>query len=361
VLFRSLDSLNIPNNKLNEITHTFELSESEKIIRIFTENTFYSFAFTNKNRVFGWGLNSSNEIINSEIKFYSKPSLISLNLNRDEKIKDIRQFIGGPAFITDNNRIIINSSSYLKTNYQHDKDIIKTAAGMDALIFLDSSGDLFVFGGNLNGLLGISNIDYIKNPTKINLNLLLTEKVKDLQMSYNGAYILTSLDRIFLWGASRSGNLVLEKINLIVEPVDVTSQLKLGPSEDIISINAMNHYFIVGTDKRNYYRFGRKIINVGESKNIFKFEKNFNRIYSDPINYDTFVLYENGFTSNKTLNFKLFEFLDKSDVILINVKHGTKMSEISNLNSSYYLLGDFSVIDDNFIPELSQFIYRVNS
>jgi alpha-tubulin suppressor-like RCC1 family protein len=361
-----VDSLNVQGNILNDITNIFDLEISERIIRVFlSENNFKTFVLTNKNRVFGWGLNIAElgGVIDAKMNFNSKPMVVKIELDQEEQIRHFINF-AGTTFITNKNRIIMSKSSNFasttNTNYKHNKEIIKVANSSSALMFLDSSGDLFIYGYNTDNLLGSSGIVNYKEPTKINLNLLITEKIKDIQMSFKGVYVLTTFNRLFVWGDNRKGNLVIEKILAVNEPLDVTSQLRLESNESIVSINAMNHYLIVGTDKNNYYRYGRKIDNVGETKSIFKFEIDFVRIFSDPVNFDTFVLYENGFTSNKDLNFKLFLLLTKSGVVEVNVKHGTKMSEISSLNNSLYLLGDYSVVDGDFTPKLNQFIYRVN-
>jgi alpha-tubulin suppressor-like RCC1 family protein len=362
---KGLLGVDIPNsqeNVLYDITSNFELEDSEKIVRVFTENSLNSFALTNKNRLYAWGNNFNKQIISSEEVFFTKPILINLNLETLEEIKFISSSYNLTAIVTTKNRIITIGKTTINEFINHNKEIIKiSSGGVDSFIFLDDSNELYAYGSNFHRLLGSRDINFSNNPVQIKIDLLPFEKVKDIQTSFDGAFVLTTFNRVFVWGNNNNATLIFENVSFIETPTEVTSQIRLKSEEEIKLIYATVHYFHVITNKNNIYRFGRRVSNVGEAKVNYSYNFDFIKIFSDTGIFGTFVLYENGFTSNKDLNLKLFTKLTKSEVVEVDVKHGTKMSEISSLNSSYYLLGDFSVIDDNFIPELSQFIYRVNS
>ncbi|MGN0106988.1 MAG: Ig-like domain-containing protein, partial [Hominilimicola sp.] len=92
-----------------------------------------------------------------------------------------------------------------KLVFSDDVYIVKIAAGEDHAMALDSNGDVWTWGSNEYGQLGLGNVDasYITVPRKINLGNI-TDKVSDIFAGPHSGYIIT--DKIDTYEQNNSDN-----------------------------------------------------------------------------------------------------------------------------------------------------------
>ena len=80
-----------------------------------------------------------------------------------------------------------------------DVKIFKSA--MTASMAVNSSGELYVWGNNENGMLGLPYPDYIEIPTKIKCS----EEIKDICFSNNGIMFVTNSGELYVSGMCKDG------------------------------------------------------------------------------------------------------------------------------------------------------------
>lgn len=85
-----------------DVTEQFDLHENERIVRVFTGQD-YSFALTDENRLFSWGMNWSGQLGDATDDNQSIPQDITANLDLDwnERILDLRSDYHSIALTSD--------------------------------------------------------------------------------------------------------------------------------------------------------------------------------------------------------------------------------------------------------------------
>lgn len=188
-----------------EVSQYLHLDSKEKIIEV-SLGLNHSSALTSAGRLFLWGRNQDGEIGDgSRTTRYSPVEITSsMGLSKGESIVHISM---GALF----------SSA------------------------LTSSGRLFMWGKNDSYELGDGTSTTRLTPTEVteSFQLSLGETILQISMGADHSSALTSLGRVFMWGASNSGQIgdglmIWEAMH----PTDITDRFSLASGETIIQIDA---------------------------------------------------------------------------------------------------------------------------
>lgn len=140
----------------------------------------YIVAITNDNRVFGWGSNQYGQI-------------------------------GQGVILSSRDNDILSPTSI---NIPSDSEFIQVVAGARHTMVLDSNGDVWVFGDNSFGQLGINEevsnrTKVFGNPTKIDPEYFNNIKVVEIAASEYTSYALLENGDVYAWGTDYQGQLVI--------------------------------------------------------------------------------------------------------------------------------------------------------
>ena len=198
------------------ITPYFELSDNETIEKI-SLGVVHSSALTNKGNIFTWGFNGEGLLGNQSTENYPKPTNITsyVNLEADEFITDIE--MGG------------NHSS-----------------------LLTSSNNIFIWGQNEYGELGINSNDSIDTPHLITdiFSLAQDDSIKTISLGTINSFVVTTQGKIFGWGYNRYGGLGMNSnLNAYIPKLVYLSKIELI---DSMSINNNSQLTIYTPEKELY-------------------------------------------------------------------------------------------------------------
>ena len=205
-----------------DITLQFDLFEDEMIIKIDTGSN-YTMALTNQHRLFAWGENSSGQIGNGTQTNVLTPL-------------DVTSFI------------------QLSSN----EDIIDFSLGAFHSGVLTSQGRILTWGMNMNGQLGDGTNDDRNLPTDITmqLGLLPSETVTSMVCGFLNTAILTSMDRILIWGDNMFGQLGNGTTDMATTPIDITTNITLNLTESIKEITLGGAHSALLTSEGRLFMWG---------------------------------------------------------------------------------------------------------
>lgn len=240
---------------------------------------------TNDNRIFGWGSNQYGQLA---------------------------QFVTAN---TKDNDLLVPTSIPIGENL----DFIDLALGARHTMILDSNGDVWVFGDNSFGQLGI--LEEVSNrnkifgtPTKIDASYFNNEKVVQIAASEYTSYALTETGDVYAWGTDYQGQLVIGDDHDI-ELLGTTEKMINYPVKtrfsDVVSIKARSENVGVMTTDQKVFVAGSntlKQLGVSSYTNLFsntpievteKYTKDGTAIVSDIVDFEiggvaNFILLENG-------------------------------------------------------------------
>lgn len=133
--------------------------------------------------------------------------------------------------------------------------IKKVALGQFHSSAISESNDVYMFGYNSNGQLGIGNYNNQYTPEVLNPDTFDNEKVIDVALSDNGSYFLTENNNIYTCGENYSGQL-----GLGFESSSVATPQKISNSdynnENILKISAIDQTQHILTDQGKVYAVG---------------------------------------------------------------------------------------------------------
>ena len=139
--------------------------------------------------------------------------------------------------------------------------ITKVTAGRDFSLALSNLGNVYSWGRNNNGQLGIGTTSSALLPQKINFtNLGEGEFITKIGAGHHHAFAVTNLNRVYGWGSN-----LYNEINSSVtishrSPVNIFSTNSFNPtdpSEVIVVISGGQHYSTILTNHGRIYSWGR--------------------------------------------------------------------------------------------------------
>ena len=189
----------------------------------------------NKNNIYSWGFGKYGELGEKEINYSLEPIKINLILNKREEISKIECGEYHSSFITNNSNIymfgknIFGQLGLNHTNYIFEPEllkfeekitIIKISLGGEHTLLLSEQKNLYSFGLNIFGQLGLGdNINRIL-PTNVDLTLNYGEEIKNISAGAQHSLILTSNNRIFSCGFGKNGSTgfgICDDINIFTQ------------------------------------------------------------------------------------------------------------------------------------------------
>ena len=248
-----------------DITNHFNLDDDEVIVSMKLGSQF-SIAITSKNRVFTWGRNDygqlgdgtnlhsfipkditnqfnlsvGEDIIDISVGYYHASVLTSLGqvfmwgYNQFAQIGEFAEIINYP--------IIVNSMFELS---EGESIISIELEGYYSSAFT-SLGQLFMWGDNRWGQLGyqtgINNYSAIPTDISNYFNLNVGEVISSVDLGGSHTSILTSDNRVFIWGNNGSGMLGTGNFFMSFSPLDITGQFELLAGENIVQVNLGAYY-----------------------------------------------------------------------------------------------------------------------
>ncbi|CAD8132265.1 unnamed protein product [Paramecium octaurelia] len=194
--------------------------------------------------------------------------------------------------------------------------------------------DLYVMGDNKESQCGIDNQDYVNKLTKINLPMVIREIACGLEHTL----IVTNEGQVYAFGSNLKGQLGVENISVACSPIQVQGINNLN----CIKIAAGEYHSCLLTDENQGYQWGDNVLKpqfIKQAQNI-KCGLNFT-IFQD----DCLYLYKNQVLQTLQIHSQVSEFacsaynlfyLDNNNSLYMHPDNKL-MDNVSNIFSGYYL------------------------
>ena len=136
--------------------------------------------------------------------------------------------------------------------------IVSISLGANHSAALTSLGRIFTWGANGYGQLGDSTTTQKNAPTDITnqFNLAIDEFIIDVSLGYAHSSAITSNGRMFTWGWNIYGQLGDGTINDRLSPTEITSQFNLLPDEKMISTSLGTNHSAALTSAGRMFTWG---------------------------------------------------------------------------------------------------------
>ncbi|MDZ4195769.1 MAG: InlB B-repeat-containing protein [Candidatus Izemoplasmatales bacterium] len=266
-----------------EITPLFGFLDGEMIIDV-SLGFEQSAAITSKGRIFIWGTSYYEYEGVHRWTVYPLPYDLTpwISLSTDEWIVDVELSNTGDhyAVLTSNGRVfMVGPSESLPfnnptTDYYYTPEDVTSSFSLfqneyvtQVLIFgrhsavLTSNNRLLMWGDNLNGQLGDGTTKNSKTPVDVTANLHLStdEKILIVSLGLTHSMISTSFGRVLMWGQNSNTILGDGTTSSILIPKDITSYF--GFLEDEVVVRIMNSFACstMVTSKNRMFRWGSNI------------------------------------------------------------------------------------------------------
>jgi uncharacterized repeat protein (TIGR02543 family) len=254
----------------------FILDSDETIVSLKLNSSNSGF-FTSKNRVFMWGSNSSGQVGDGTTvnKFQPVEITHAFNLQDGENIIFLGISSGNSLVLTSLGRVFTWGSNFagqlgdgtnigkttprdITSFFDLDEDEIITRVEVsDYYAFaLTSKNQIYSWGYNQRGQLangtGANTQTTPLNVTQF-FNLNTDETVADISLGGEHGALLTSENRLLLWGKNNQGQVGIGTIsqNDILTPVEITTSFAFEPNETIASIDlSESNSFVLTTSNR---------------------------------------------------------------------------------------------------------------
>lgn len=229
-----------------KITQNFELADEEKIIDICVGSS-HALALTQLGNVFVWGNNNFGQLGNDKrginaykpekLDFYGEKVIkIACGSFHSYVLTNLNFLYGfgynGYGQLADK-AVIVHTGNDKSTPYEMSKNfnleanekIIDIYSGFFHGIALTSNQNLFSFGQNNSGQLGIKNNISTSIPQKMNQNIGFSteDSVQTLALGEKHSLLVSNRGEIYSWGDNGSGQLGEDySISLVLTPNDIT-------------------------------------------------------------------------------------------------------------------------------------------
>jgi alpha-tubulin suppressor-like RCC1 family protein len=264
-----------------EITSMFLLSEGEQIIDV-ESGIAFSGALSSTGEVYLWGENENHQLGNGDYVDVLVPTNVTANFPLFEGEQIIKLSLGGNhgAVLTDLNRVFswgtnsvgqvgnLETMTYVGLPVEITSNfslalgevIIDIEFGQEHSAALTSSGRVFMWGSNVYGELGdgMSSSMFTGIPQDITSYLILTagESVDYLDLGANKTTVITTNNRVLVWGDAYSGALGNGNEFQVEYPLDITANFSLSIGESIISIDFNQAHSIAISNLGKVYTWG---------------------------------------------------------------------------------------------------------
>lgn len=154
-----------------------------------------------------------------------------------------------------------------------DEKLNKVFLGWEHTAVLTTHHDVYMFGRNDGGQLGINSRINTQQPTNItdNFSLFQDEVIYEMALGWGHSLALTSSGRLFSWGKNDSGQLGNGSNQPSQIPIDITSRLRLQANDRIISIAAGSSHSALLTIEGRLFMWGRNVYGqLGDRSNSSK-------------------------------------------------------------------------------------------
>ena len=144
-------------------------------------------------------------------------------------------------------------------------NVIQISAGRSYSLCLTNDGHIYSFGRNQKGQLGLGNYDYRNNPTLISE---IPNNIVQISAGDKYSLCLTNAGEIYAWGKNMGGQLGLGNYNNRNIPTLVPTL-----PNNIIQIEAGNNHSLVLSSSGKIYAFGYNIsgqLGLGKENKFFK-------------------------------------------------------------------------------------------
>ncbi|KAK0157859.1 hypothetical protein PV328_011549 [Microctonus aethiopoides] len=219
----------LPNNKLDAISNFGIINNfhMEKIIDIACGWN-HSFALTDCGEIYGWGSNQYGQLglkqLHCDNSIANKYISVPIKIKIEFKVKKIAAGLRHSAVISDDGRVFVtgsgnkyqlglvdsNTEPILSTDtftpVPGIENIIDIACGQYFTIALAGNGDIFTWGNNKYGQLGVDSNEIPSSILPIKLEMNFGE-VKMISAGWTHANVLNNEGIIFAWGRNTYGQL----------------------------------------------------------------------------------------------------------------------------------------------------------
>lgn len=243
-----------------DITSNFDLAEGE-VITIISMGYFHSGAVTSEGRLFLWGYNTNGQLGNGVQTDSLVPVDVTdyLNLNENETVTAISLGLDNTAVLTSENRLFVwggnlygqigDGTTVAKIqpiettahfNLEEDETIVKVLLEEAHGAVLTSNNRLFMWGLNANYRLGDGTTENQLSPIEItvSLNSETNEVIENVSLGRNHSALITSNNRVFLWGGNSKGQIGIGTFSVGVSiPTYINDYFELHENEIIVDIN----------------------------------------------------------------------------------------------------------------------------
>jgi alpha-tubulin suppressor-like RCC1 family protein len=272
------DGTETSSNQLINITNNFDLAENEMIVSI-SLGRFHSAALTNLGSVYTWGTNIGGALGNDSSDSSSLPVNITDNfiLNENEMIDSIQISRYYSGVTTNQGRVFMwgynsagqvgdgtTTSVYLPLditsnfNLSNDETISDLVLGFDHAGVITSENRILLWGANTTGALGDGTNKAKSLPVDItsNLDLYYGEEIVDFDLGNGFTLVVTNYGHVFSFGSNESGQLGDGSIVNSLSPIEITDQFLLDQGEKIVSIEAGYSHVVAVTNMSKIWSWG---------------------------------------------------------------------------------------------------------
>ncbi|WED43764.1 RCC1 domain-containing protein [Legionella cardiaca] len=236
------------NKQKRSMLVLIKIPESEKVIDIIASET-TGYLLTAKGKVYSWQLDTQMELDLSTNHYICPQEITEL---QNLQIVAIACTAVRQLFLTVDGKIYIhkNSEGKLQLFHLEIKEKIKAIVGGKwHFLALTEAGNVYSWGFNKEGQLGINSEGYIEQPTLINE---LKEKVSFIVAGFYHSVCLTKDGEVYTFGDNQKGQLGLSNSNCPHTP-QLVSALK---NKVISKVAANGNYTLCLTSEGQLYSFG---------------------------------------------------------------------------------------------------------
>lgn len=248
-----------------EITSNFNLIGDEVITQI-SIGYFHSLAITSDNRIFTWGSNVEGELGDGTTTRKNLPVDItaSFNLDTNDLVKKTALGHTYSMLLTESGRVFSWGDNYYgQLGNNQDKSIYDTpqeitsffnlgeneivediAVGSSHSMATTSNNRVFTWGYNIFRQLGTGTDIHQKTPQDISSSFDFTsdETIKSIALGDRHSGVITSKNRVFMWGSSSRGELAIGTTATKDTPYEITDYLPTNFNEVIEELSLSNGF-----------------------------------------------------------------------------------------------------------------------
>ena len=267
-----------------DITSNFPMLASTNIEKFFVSENTVHIIFENKD-VYGFGSNIDGRIGNLATTSSSLPIKInsSFNLESDEFIEEITSSYRGASVITNKGRIfvwggdglylgittdiavleptnILSYDEYIVEKLDHNlsSEITHISTSNKATAVVNSDNEIYVWGNNADRFLQITSYYKLSKPYLFDsrIDFFENETISDIELGNNFGSILTTNNRVFMWGSNQSGQLGNYSTNTSNYPIEITDFFDLETDEVIVDVELGHDNAIALSNLGNVFVWG---------------------------------------------------------------------------------------------------------